>query len=167
MSCCWSGRIVMTKATPRLNAPNASLRSAACFSVLIADEDQRFRDMVRRHLGCAARVVGEVSDGDEAVRVAKRLRPDVVLMDISMALVGGAEAARRIKDHRAETTVILLTSGAEQWEMTGADSRRIPALVLHADAFLRRDNLRVGSRSRPSLERQAGQARARRRRVRR
>jgi CheY-like chemotaxis protein len=88
-------------------------RPTTSFSVLIADEDDEFRDLVRRHLGPAAMVVGDVADGDEAVRLAKRLRPDIVLIDSAMALRGGMEAARRIKKDRWETKVVLLTSGDE------------------------------------------------------
>lgn len=62
----------------------------------------------------------DVGDGDEAVRLAKRLHPDVVLMDIAMPLIGGPEAARRIKADRAETKVVLLTSGDEKTAPGGA-----------------------------------------------
>src|SRR5688500_5987960 len=105
----------MTRSGSGLTAAGAPrLRKRALFSLLIADADAAFRRLVRKRLGRVVAVVGDVADGDEAVRVAQRLHPDVVLMDIAMALLGGPEAARRIKADRAETKVVLLTSGDEK-----------------------------------------------------
>jgi len=136
----------MTRARPRLTAP-ASLRETARFSVLIADEDDEFRDLVRRHLGAAALVVGDVGDGDAAVRLAKRLRPDIVLIESAMAL-GAMEAALRIKNDRAETKVVLLTSGDD------------PPTV-HLDGLVKKEKVRK------SVMAEARRVRARRRRFRR
>lgn len=121
-----------------------SLRERALFSLLIADADAAFRRLVRKHLGRAVAVVGDVGDGDEAVRLAKLLHPDVVLMDIAMPLIGGPEAARRIKADRAETKVVLLTSGDEKTDPGGAEKAGDPAPLLHADALLPKKNMRAG-----------------------
>jgi len=58
----------------------------------------------------AITVVGEASDGSEAVELARRLRPDVVLMDILMPHMDGIEAITRIKAEMADVEVIALTS---------------------------------------------------------
>jgi CheY-like chemotaxis protein len=135
----------MTRTGSDLSAPgDPPLRERALFSLLIADADAAFRRLVREHLGRVVAVVADVGDGDEAVRLARRLRPDVVLMDMAMPLIGGPEAARRIKADRAETKVVLLTSGDEKTHPGSAGTAGDPAPVLHADALLPKKNMRAG-----------------------
>lgn len=55
-------------------------------------------------------VVGEAENGEEAVRLAERLRPDVVLMDLRMPVMDGVEATSRIKDGLPHTNVLVLTT---------------------------------------------------------
>lgn len=80
--------------------------------ILVADDHAMVRMGLISLLGTVSRfsVVGEAEDGAEAVRLASRLRPDIVLMDVMMPKVDGIEATRRIVENRPETKVILVTS---------------------------------------------------------
>ena len=65
-------------------------------------------------------VVGEAADGHEAIRLAERLRPDVVLMDIRMPRVDGIEATRRILAAVPQTNILMLTTFADEDDVYGA-----------------------------------------------
>lgn len=91
----------------------------APFGLLIADSDDAFRESVKRNLGRSVVVVGEAREVEEAVHMSRRLHPDVVLMDIALPVLGGIEAARRIKADRPRTKVVLLTSGEQLLQLDG------------------------------------------------
>jgi len=76
--------------------------------VLIADDHEVVREGLRRLLYEEKRIrlVGEAADGREAVELADRLQPDVILMDVSMPRLGGVEATRAIRSHRPGTRII-------------------------------------------------------------
>ena len=79
--------------------------------VLIVDDHTLVRDGIRALLALIAdiEVVGEASNGKEALEKVKELRPDVVLMDLAMPIMGGLEATRRIRKEFPETSVVALT----------------------------------------------------------
>jgi len=85
-------------------------------SVLLADD----HDIVRTGLKAALRsqpdfnVVGEARDGEEAVRKAKELAPDLIVMDVRMPRLSGIEACREIRSARPETNILMLTSYADE-----------------------------------------------------
>lgn len=84
--------------------------------VLIADDHGILRAGLRSLLDSASEteVVGEARDGEEALRLAKELRPDVLLVDISMPGASGIEVARRLHGTLPETRVLILTVHEDQ-----------------------------------------------------
>lgn len=85
-------------------------------TVLLADDHHLVRRGFRRMLEDdeALRVVGEASDGDEAVRLALELAPRVVVMDCAMPGTSGLVATRRILEARPDTAILMLSMHAEQ-----------------------------------------------------
>lgn len=80
-------------------------------SVLVVDDFDRWRLFVHRTLRehPQLRVVGEVSDGLDAVQVAEELKPDLILMDIGLPVLNGIEAARRIRKLCPESKILFVS----------------------------------------------------------
>lgn len=86
--------------------------------VLIADDHALFRDGLRSLLEAHDfEVVGEASDGREALEMAREHRPDVVLMDLAMPGVDGLEATRRLADELPAVKVLVLTASEEDADL--------------------------------------------------
>lgn len=80
--------------------------------VLIADDHTTFSEGLQRVLSEEkdTQVVGVARDGEQAVRMAKELQPDIVIMDIAMPVLNGIEATRRIKELLPTTAVLVLSA---------------------------------------------------------
>jgi DNA-binding NarL/FixJ family response regulator len=85
--------------------------SAEPIRVMVVDDHPVWRDGVRTDLeqeGVAV-VVGEASDGGEAIEVARSTMPEVILMDLRLPTVGGVEATRRIIEETPHVKVLVLS----------------------------------------------------------
>jgi DNA-binding NarL/FixJ family response regulator len=103
----------------------------ARLQVLIADDSPQVRQELRTLLTLAGEIeiVGEATDGLEAVRLAGALQPDVVLMDLEMPVMDGYEAARQIKSRWPACWVVALTAH-------GYEAARQKASQSGVDVFL-------------------------------
>lgn len=102
-------------------------------TVLLADDHQLLRQALRRALeDSGLTVVSEAGDGDEAVRLAAQLHPDVVVMDVTMPVLDGIEATRRIHEVDSDARVLVLT-------MHDEDALRAKAIHAGAVGFLTKD----------------------------
>jgi DNA-binding NarL/FixJ family response regulator len=103
-------------------------------SVVIADDQALVRVGLRKILENEPdlTVAGEAEDGSDAVAAARRLRPDVILMDIRMPILDGIEATRRIMSSGPATRVLMLTT-------FGLDTYVYEALRAGASGFMLKD----------------------------
>ena len=99
--------------------------------VLIADDERLFAEALQAILTVEQRidVVGRAADGMEAVELARALSPDVVLMDISMPVMDGFEATRRIREERGTACILMLTGSDSPADVDRARSVGAAAYV--------------------------------------
>lgn len=90
--------------------------------ILIADDHPIFRDGLKRLLESERdfRVIGEACDGVEAVDLARKLNPEILLLDLAMPRRAGLEALRELSTDAAPVRVILLTAAAEKEQIVEA-----------------------------------------------
>ena len=89
--------------------------------LLLADDHRMLRDGLRRSLSASGfDIVGEASNGEEAVRLAQALRPDLILMDVTMPVLDGIEATRLVRSKVEGTQVLMLTMHGDSDLMTRA-----------------------------------------------
>ena len=103
-------------------------------TVVLADDQRVVREGLATLLGLLPdiEVLGTASDGEEAIALVERLRPDVVLMDLRMPRCDGVEATRRLREQGATTHVVVLTTYAD-------DRSVVEALRAGARGFLTKD----------------------------
>ena len=96
--------------------------SRKSLKLVLVDDHPMWRDTLRSILDHSkvAKVVGEASDGGEAVELAKRIEADVVVMDVNLPTMDGIEATRRLVAHNPETRVLVLASSDERTQVVEA-----------------------------------------------
>ena len=111
--------------------------------VVIVDDHPSLRDGVRADLegSGVATVVGEASDGGEAIDVVRRSMPDVVLMDLSMPTVQGVDAIKAIAEELPHVKILVLSASE-------AEANVLEAIKLGAAGYLLEDVDRRGARRR-------------------
>jgi DNA-binding NarL/FixJ family response regulator len=101
---------------------NAAARMPNPLRVLVVDDEPLFVEMVQALLDAESdmEVVGKAAHGKDAVRLAAQLRPDVIVMDISMPVMNGIDATRAILEQRPGACVLILTGGSSIAEIDNA-----------------------------------------------
>jgi DNA-binding NarL/FixJ family response regulator len=103
--------------------------------VLLADDHALIRQGLKALLERQGfQVVCEVSDGQEAIRSVEKTQPDVAIIDISMPILNGVDAARELKKSSPKTKVILLTQHEEDQYVTEALRAGVKGYVLKGQA---------------------------------
>jgi DNA-binding NarL/FixJ family response regulator len=99
--------------------------------VLIADDHRLFAEALEAILDMEPdmEVVGRARNGEEAVEQALELKPDVILMDISMPVVDGVEATKRIRVERSDACVLMLTGSNSRADVARARDAGASAYV--------------------------------------
>ncbi len=114
-------------------------RRPSLADVLTVDDRETFREILRHlvELASGLSLVGEADSGERAVDVAKKLEPDMVVMDVVMPGIGGIAAARQIKAERPATVIVLVST-------THPDDLPIEASGSGADEIVWKAELRHG-----------------------
>jgi DNA-binding NarL/FixJ family response regulator len=122
--------------------------------IVLVDDNPEYRFLLKQFIerGTTFVVVGEASNGEEAIRQVDEVEPDVVVMDVMMPMMDGVEATRAIKDRHPGIRVVALThsideSHAEDMAAAGVDgyflkSESVEKLLYQLDSIAQ-----VGRRS--------------------
>lgn len=102
--------------------------------ILIADDHQMFSEGLAALLAGTFEIVGSVADGQTLVDEAERLKPDVILLDISMPVLNGLDAARKLSASSESARVVFLTMHADKRLLTEAFRAGASGYVLKQSA---------------------------------
>lgn len=113
---CYNANMSETADEISLESPSKEVAT-----VMIAEDHPLVREALRTLVMSQKdlKVVGEAADGEEAVSLAVRLRPDIIVMDISMPKLNGLIATRRIKDQCPDINVLVLTVHSDSEHVMG------------------------------------------------
>lgn len=102
--------------------------------IVIADDHAIFRDGLKRLLATQDdfQIIGEASDGKEAIALANELKPDILLLDLAMPRVPGMEVLRELSQQEVAVRTILLTAAIQPFAVTSALQLGARGIVLKA-----------------------------------
>jgi DNA-binding NarL/FixJ family response regulator len=106
------------------------------YRILLAEDHLLFREFLKKSLGeiSGIKVVGEVGDGLQLLKLIEEIKPQMVILDIEMPILSGLEAARTIKKAYPEIKILLLTMYKDK-------DHFIMALKAKVDGYLLKENL--------------------------
>lgn len=115
-----------------------ALRLMVAVRILIADDHEFVRRGVRALLASrdGFEVCFEAANGQEAVEKARELKPDLIILDITMPILSGFDAARKIKEFSPETPIVILSMHRDKEYMKEAQKIGIQGYVRKSQAAL-------------------------------
>jgi len=121
---------------PESEHPSPGLSRAAAVRVLVVEDFAAFRRFICLTLGNSPdlRVIGEASDGLEALQMAVELRPDLILLDIGLPSLNGIEVARQMRSLVPESKIIFLSQESSPDMIEGALNTGARGYVVKAQA---------------------------------
>ena len=103
--------------------------------VLIADDHRMLREALRLVLEAECEIVGEAASGEDAVAIAVRSRPDVIILDLGMPGIGGLDAAHQLAKRAPASKVLILTQYEdEEYVLESLSEARVAGYLTKADA---------------------------------
>jgi DNA-binding NarL/FixJ family response regulator len=100
-------------------------------TILLAEDHERMLDAIAQFLAPSHQIVGKVRDGRALVREAGILAPDIAVVDISMPVLNGLDAAAQLKkEKRSRTKIVILTNNSEPIVLRAALTAGASAYVL-------------------------------------
>jgi DNA-binding NarL/FixJ family response regulator len=98
--------------------------------LLIADDNEAIRFLLRLLAEAECDIIGEAENGREAIEVAELLRPDLLILDVSMPVMGGFEAAGILRERLPQMPIILMSQHAERFYVDQAFDLGVKGYVL-------------------------------------
>ena len=102
--------------------------------VLLVDDYERLLEAWRRLLGPSCEIVGAVTSGDQALPLAQTLKPDVIVVDLSMPGLSGFDVCREIRRTAPETRVVLVSADDNEALRHAAERVGAAAFVTKSEA---------------------------------
>ncbi len=114
-----------------METPTGNLRADGLCTIMVVDDFDDTRLMLKLWLEKKGYRILEAENGEEAVDLANRERPDLIIMDIEMPYADGLDATRRIREHQAlrETPIVAVSA-------YGADEYRVRALAAGCNEYV-------------------------------